>query len=63
MIKGIDISHWNRNQINEDTICEYASTGFVFMKASEGIGNTDPMLATYAGDWLDLDNPHLANQA
>lgn len=61
MIKGIDISHWNRDRINEDTLVEYAHMGFVFLKSSEGIGYTDPMFSTYAGDWLDLDNPHLGN--
>lgn len=56
MIKGIDISHWNKSRMNEDTLFSYAMDGFVFLKSSEGIGYTDPMFTTYAGEWLGLDS-------
>lgn len=49
MLQGIDISHHNKGYISahEIDLAKVAETGFVIMKASEGISFKDPMLDTY----------------
>ena len=44
MLRGIDVSHWNRNvDYNQD---------FIIIKASEGVGYKDPMLDTHYNNFV-----------
>lgn len=49
MLQGIDISHHNKSYISrhELDLAKIAETGFVIMKASEGLTFKDPMLDQY----------------